>query len=257
MQRAFDGLLPKNPGHWIAKMKFANEKLRSKLAAEYVLGTMSAHARRRFEINLKENPALRRAVAEWEKRLTPLALLLPEVEPPSHVWQAIESRIRPGRQVSPGFWGSLWFWRFSSIASGLVALALLIMVAVPGLDKAPVDGTRMVVVMNDLKSRNPAMSVSWERGKPGKRVMRIRVIGHAEMAPGTAWELWMLPGENEKPVSLGLITTHETQIVVVTAPLAAKLDHAQGLAMSVEPAGGSPTGLPTGPVLYAGPLVET
>lgn len=238
-------------------MKFANEELRNKLAAEYVLGTLSARARRRFEINLKDNPALRRAVAEWEKRLTPLALALPEVEPPSRVWQAIESRIRPGRQARPGIWESLSFWRFSSIASGLVALALLILMALPGPEAPPADGTRMVVVMNDLKTRDAAMTASWEPGKPGKRVMRIRVIGHADMAPGTAWELWMLPGEDQKPVSLGLITTHDAQTVIVPEPLAAKLDQAQGLAMSVEPAGGSPTGLPTGPVLYAGQCVKT
>jgi len=238
-------------------MKFANQELRNKLAAEYVLGTMSAHARRRFEINLKENPALRRAVAEWEKRLMPLALTLPEVDPPSRVWQVIESRIRADGQARPGFWESLSFWRISSIASGLVALALLILVAVPGPQAPPADGTRMVVVMNDLKTSNPAMTVSWEPGKPGKRVMRIRVLGHAEMAPGTAWELWMLPGRDQKPVSLGLVTTHDTQTVVVPDPLAAKLDQAQGLAMSVEPAGGSSTGLPTGPVLYAGQCVKT
>ncbi|MGH8730785.1 MAG: anti-sigma factor [Burkholderiales bacterium] len=238
-------------------MKFANEELRNKLAAEYVLGTMSARARRRFEINLKENPALRRAVAEWEERLTPLALAAPEVEPPSRVWHAIESRIRRGRQAKPSFWESLSFWRFSSLASGLAALALLILVAVPVPVTPPADGTRMVVVMNDLNTRNPAMTVSWEPGKPGKRVMRIRVIAHADMAPGTAWELWMLPGEDQKPVSLGLITTHDAQTVVVPEPLAAKLDQAQGLAMSVEPAGGSPTGLPTGPVLYAGQCVKT
>jgi len=236
-------------------MKFANEALRNKLAAEYVLGTMSARARRRFDINLKENPALRRAVAEWEKRLTPLALALPEIEPPSRVWQVIESRIRPGRQARPGFWESLSFWRISSFASGLVALALLILVALPGVP--PADDTRMVVVMNDLQTSNPAMTVSWEPRKPGKRVMRIRVIGHADMAPGTAWELWMLPGKEQEPVSLGLITTHDAQTVIVPEPLAATLDQAEGLAMSVEPAGGSPTGLPTGPVLYAGPLVET
>jgi len=236
-------------------MKFANEALRNKLAAEYVLGTMSARARRRFEINLKENPALRRAVAQWEQRLTPLALALPEIEPPPRVWQGIESRIHPGRQAGPGFWESLSFWRISSFASGLVALALLILVALPGVP--PADDTRMVVVMNDLQTSNPAMTVSWEPRKPGKRVMRIRVIGHANMAPGTAWELWMLPGKEQKPVSLGLITTHDAQIVIVPEPLAAKLDGAEGLAMSVEPAGGSPTGLPSGPVLYAGKCVET
>jgi len=236
-------------------MKFANEALRNKLAAEYVLGTMSARARRRFEINLKENPALRRAVAQWEQRLTPLALALPEIEPPPRVWQGIESRIHPGRQAGPGFWESLSFWRISSFASGLVALALLILVALPGVP--PADDTRMVVVMNDLQTSNPAMTVSWEPRKPGKRVMRIRVIGHADMAPGTAWELWMLPGTEQKPVSLGLITTRDAQIVIVPEPLAAKLDGAEGLAMSVEPAGGSPTGLPSGPVLYAGKCVET
>lgn len=236
-------------------MKFANDALRNKLAAEYVLGTMSARARRRFEINLKENPALRRAVAQWEKRLTPLALVLPEIEPPSRVWQAIESRIHPGRQARPAFWESLSFWRISSFTSGLVALSLLILVALPGVP--PADDTRMVVVMNDLQTSNPAMTVSWEPRQPGKRVMRIRVIGHADMAPGTAWELWMLPGKEQKPVSLGLITTHDAQIVIVPEPLAAKLDGAEGLAMSVEPAGGSPTGLPSGPVLYAGKCVET
>ena len=136
-----------------------------------------------------------------------------------------------------------------------MALALLILVALPGVP--PADDTRMVVVMNDLQTSNPAMTVSWEPGKPGKRVMRIRVIGHADMAPGTAWELWMLPGKEQKPVSLGLITTHDAQTVIVPEPLAAKLDGAEGLAMSVEPAGGSPTGLPSGPVLYAGKCVET
>jgi anti-sigma-K factor RskA len=54
-----------------------------------------------------------------------------------------------------------------------------------------------------------------------------------------------------------LITTHETQVVRIPDSLAAKLDAAYGLAMSVEPAGGSPTGLPTGPVLYAGECVKT
>ena len=238
-------------------MKFANEELRNKLAAEYVLGTMSAHARRRFSLCLKESPALRRAVSEWEKRLTPLALALPEIEPPSRVWPVIESRIRSGRQAAPGFLERLSFWRLSSIASGLVALVLLFLVVLPGPEAPPAEAPRMVVVMNDLKTRNPAMTASWEAGKPGKRAIRIRVIGHAEMAPGTAWELWILPGENQNPVSLGLITTHDTQTLIVPETLAAKLDKAQGLAMSVEPAGGSPTGLPTGPVLYAGPVVET
>ena len=238
-------------------MRFANETLRDKLAAEYVLGTMSSRARQRFEFHLRSNPQLRRAVTQWEGRLAPLADALPAIEPPTRVWQAIETRLRIRQAVRPGFWENLAFWRVSSFASGLLVLALIVMVATPKPEAPVVDTGRMVVVMNDLATSKPAMTASWEPGQHGSRALRIRVIGHAEMAPNTAWELWMLPGGERKPVSLGLITTHETQLVKIPAALAAQLDTAQGLAMSVEPAGGSQTGLPTGPVLYAGDCIKT
>ncbi len=237
-------------------MRFADETLRDKLAAEYVLGTMSARARRRFEFHLRGNPQLRRAVAQWEARLSPFTEALPAIEPPARVWQAIKARLKIGQSVRPGFWENLSFWRVSSFASGLLALALVVFVAVPR-PEAPVEAGRMVVVMNDLATKKPAMTASWEPGQSGGRLLRVRVIGHAEMGPNTAWELWMLPGGDQKPVSLGLITTHETQVVKIPAALAARLDAANGLAMSVEPAGGSPTGLPTGPVLCAGESIKT
>ena len=237
-------------------MRFPDEALRDKLAAEYVLGTMSARARRRFDIHLRGNPQLRRAVRQWESRLAPLTDALPAIEPPARVWQAIKARLKIGQALRSGFWESLSFWRGSSFASALLALALIVMVALPK-PETPVDAGRMVVVMNDLATRKPAMTATWEPGQGAGRTLRIRVIGHAEMAPNTAWELWMLPDGDQKPVSLGLITTHETQVVKIPQTLAVKLDAALGLAMSVEPAGGSPTGLPTGPVLYAGDCIKT
>ena len=100
----------------------------------------------------------------------------------------------------------------------------------------------------------PAMTVSWPMESRGKPKLRIRVIGHADMPPGTSWELWMLPGADQKPVSLGLIGTAPTQELTIPAQLAPMINRATGLAMSQEPAGGSPTGLPTGPVLYKGPV---
>jgi len=237
-------------------MRFADEKLREKLAAEYVLGTMSARVRRRFEFHLRGNPQLRRAVSQWEARLAPLADAMPAIEPPARVWEAIKTRLGIGRPARPGFWGSLSFWRVSSLASGLLALALIILVAAP-IRETPVDAGRMVVIMSDVATRKPAMTATWEPGQREGRSLRIRVIGHAEMAPNTAWELWMLPGGDQPPISLGLITTHETQVVKIPQALAARLDAAYGLAMSVEPGGGSPTGLPTGPVLYAGECFKT
>ena len=237
-------------------MRLASEALRDKLAAEYVLGTMPVRSRRRFEIYLRLNPQLRRAVADWEMRLAPLAEQVPGIEPPPRIWKAIKSRIHGEHQPRPGFWDKLAFWRLSAFASAVLALALAVFVLAPKPGEEIIAG-RMVVVMQDVATSKPAMTASWEPHQRGSRLVRIHVIGHAEMPPRTAWELWMLPGGDQQPVSLGLITTHETQFVRIPEFLAAKLDAAYGLAMSVEPAGGSPTGRPTGPVLYAGECVKT
>ena len=101
------------------------------------------------------------------------------------------------------------------------------------------------------------MTVSWEPGQSEPKLLRLRVIGHAEMAPDTAWELWMLRGNDRQPVSLGLITTHELQTLRVPAQLVPSLDDAWGLGMTVEPAGGSPSGAPTDQMLYMGQCVKT
>ena len=230
-------------------MKYGDDKLRDALAAEYALGTLQGRARRRFERSLADDPALRRRVDVWQARLDPLNDAVAPVEPPARVWRGIERRIRRGgaRRGLASLWDSLAFWR-GAAAVGLLAVALL---AASLATLRPEPATMMVVVMSDAQAE-PRMTVSWDSRTRGDKRMRIRVLGHAEMAPDTAWELWMLPGGERSPVSLGLITTHETQDLVLPRELAARIDAAWGLAMSVEPKGGSPTGLPTGPVLYKG-----
>jgi anti-sigma-K factor RskA len=74
---------------------------------------------------------------------------------------------------------------------------------------------------------------------------------------GKAHELWILPApdvNNGNPVSLGLLPTSGEQKLTLTAAQRAALAGAKQLAVSLEPAGGSPTGLPTGPVLHVAPL---
>jgi len=87
--------------------------------------------------------------------------------------------------------------------------------------------------------------------------LRIKVVQeHPTMAPDKAWELWMLPGGKAAPVSLGLITTDVDQLMKLKPALAHKMEGAWGVAMSVEPKGGSPTGAPTGPVVFKGQCVK-
>jgi len=238
-------------------MKPQNPDTRSILAAEYVLGTMRGQARRRFEHWLKSDPALRREMGRWEARLDPLCNTLPEVQPGAAVWKQIEAQINPSRDpASAGttsWLGSLAFWRWTSFASaGLASVLLAFIVVNTGRSDPTALDEAMVVVMEDSETRNPSMSVAWATEGRGKPKLRIRVIGHAEMAPGTAWELWALPNGNEPPRSLGLINTHETQWVEVPEELRHQLNKAAGMAMSLEPAGGSPTGRPSGPVLASG-----
>lgn len=231
-------------------MKFADEQLRDALAARYAVGTLQGAARRRFERSLRESPALRAHVAQWQARLAPLDAAVEPVQPPAHVWRSIERRL--GRRRAGG-WGRLWdslgFWRGSAAAAlaGMLALAVGLALLLPRLGASDM----MVVVMSDDRA-SPAMTVSWRVDDRGSKRLRIRVLGHASMDAGTAWELWMLPGGDAKPVSLGLISTHETQHLEIPGELAAAVDAAYGMAMSVEPEGGSPTGRPTGPVLYSG-----
>lgn len=229
-------------------MKYRDPVLREALAAQYVLGTLQGRARRRFERILEGDRGLTRLVAGWQERLQPLNENIEPIQPPARVWRKIEQRIlsrRPRAGVA-GLWSNLMFWRATAIAGTMATLVLAIVLA-----SVPRPSQIMLVVMED-QSREPKITVSWDMHDAGRKRMRVRVMGHQSMAPETAWELWMLREGDPRPVSLGLITTHELQDLQLTPELSETLNGAAGMAMSVEPAGGSPTGTPTGPVLYKG-----
>jgi anti-sigma-K factor RskA len=227
-------------------VKYTNPQLRDAIAAEYVLGTLQGRARLRFERSLKDDPQLRQRVAQWRNRLAPLDELVEPVRPPARVWSTIERHIA-GRRSGSSRFGDVRFWRGASLISAACALLLAIYVLL----QPPRTPEMMVVVMSGDQG-TPAMTVSWPVQPRGRPKLRIRVMGHPDMPAGTSWELWMLPENGQKPVSLGLIGTAPMQQLAVPESLAPMINRASGLAMSQEPAGGSPTGQPTGPVLYKG-----
>ena len=233
-------------------MRYSNPQLRDRLAAEYVLGTLSGRARARFQALLRYDAGLRSLVAEWEARLTPLALAAGEIAPPPHVWRAISRRI--AGMARGGGWAGLAFWRGLAVASTAFTLVLATFI---GMAPQPEPPMAMVAVMADDKGQ-PALVVSWPQMKAMRDPhIRIKVVQeHPTMAPGTEWELWMLPPGKAAPVSLGLITTDVDQTMKLKRALASRMGEAWGIAMSVEPKGGSPTGSPTGPVIFKGQCVK-
>src|ERR1700688_4787595 len=69
------------------------------LAAEYVLGTLSADEREHAEALLSLDPGFSASVRLWERRLGELNVMVEAVEPPAAVWDKI--RIEIGLVGSP------------------------------------------------------------------------------------------------------------------------------------------------------------
>jgi anti-sigma-K factor RskA len=232
---------------------YSNPQLRDKLASEYVLGTLRGRARARFQGLLKYDPALRQLVADWEHRLTPLAIAAGDVQPHARVWRRIAARIGSVKPQA-GWRAGLALWRTLAAASTMLALAMAIFISA---QPAPEPPLAMVAVMSDERAQ-PTMVVSWPRQKSGRDAhLRIKIIqDHPTMATNTSWELWMLPGGKAAPVSLGLVGLEQNQILKLRPEHANMMSGAWGMALSVEPAGGSPTGAPTGPVIFKGQCVK-
>jgi anti-sigma-K factor RskA len=66
---------------------------RDALAAEYVLGTLSADERDQAEALLAIDPGFAEVVRQWERRLGELNVMVEAVEPPPEVWDKLRAEI--------------------------------------------------------------------------------------------------------------------------------------------------------------------
>ncbi len=239
-------------------MDFGRRELVDRLAAEYVLGTLRGPARRRFESLLPAHPLLRDARARWEAQLEPLAASIPAVEPPPAVWRAIEGRLfGPGHEESAAradaaaaapagrWWQRLAPWRALTGVASVAAVAAVVVATRPAPPAAPVV---VVLAANPESARVLDASFVASVSADG-RALVLRPLNPLTLSPERALELWALPAQGA-PRSLGLV-----QPAGATTLLRARLlVDTTAFAVSVEPAGGSPTGAPTGPIVSLGNL---
>lgn len=236
---------------------------RDGLAAEYVLGTLEAAARREAEALSARDPAFAELVAEWQQRLASLADDIAPVTPPPGLLGRIENILDilgPGRAAAPPARqlrrGRLILatWRWSALSAGAIAAALALYIAVGELiPDAPQPQT--VAVLNEAAAV-PAMMVTLD-STAGRLI--VRPVAEAEatlarqLAAGErALELWLVPPGGGAPRSLGLLPAAGEVSIALSAQLQNDIQSAVALAVSVEPPGGSPSGAPTGPVIYQG-----
>ena len=148
----------------------------------------------------------------------------------------------PDRRVP--WWASLGLWRALAFAGFALAVALAITMLAPRSER-PFES---VVVVLAGANATPALVAVAERGS---RYLAVKAVAPIDVERDRALELWMQP-EGKPPLSLGVVAVPGIARIAVRAPAGIALQHVPTLAVSVEPAGGSPTGTPTGPLLYTG-----
>ncbi|MCY0109890.1 anti-sigma factor [Pseudomonas monsensis] len=221
-------------------MNYQTPALRRALAADYAIGLMAPAARRRFEQLLLDDAALRVELAHWQESLASLTETLPQVPVPERVWQGVTARIEPQVLHVPE---KRPFWNWLRVTAALCSIVVLVFLgSLYNRDDARYRATLLTA------NAQPALKVEAHAD-----YLQVEPLTLAAVDPGRSLELWAIPADG-KPISLGVIPAggkgkvelNEAQKALIGKPIA--------LAVSLEPKGGSPTGQPTGPVLYQGAL---
>ncbi len=199
------------------------------LAAEYVLGVLALPDRIVVEKRIAREPAFAARVAAWEERLADLNDGFAPVAAPD-LMPRIEARLfGQARRRRP-----LLGWLAGALTAAAVAVAVVAVLPV----------ARPAQVVATLGAADATLR--FEARHNGAELIVTRVAG-APAPAGQVQEVWII-APDAAPVSLGLIADAPLTVAYPDAP------KGWTIAVSLEPAGGSPTGAPTGPVLAAGTI---
>lgn len=220
------------------------------LAGEYVLGTLDPAERVTVSARRMREPALDAAIRRWEQRLAPLDQTTPAVSPPDDLFARIEKRIE---EDSAGAATNVVVlqrrarrWKAAAIAASAVAASLALVIGVRETVYRDRPQTYVAVFAKD--DILPAFYFTIDLKT---RELTIRPVG-AERQPGKSYQMWIASDRiGPAPRSLGLIDSDLTPTRKSLAAFDSDLLHKATFGVSLEPAGGSPTGQPTSPALHA------
>ncbi len=206
------------------------------LAGEYVLGVLDAAERAQVEARMRMDGAFAAEIQAWERRFAGMNEDFAEAPVPADMLPRIEARIF-GRAAPDGR-GRGWIARL--LLGGALA-AVLVLGAFLGL--RPALGPSGPVLTAAIEAEDAALAYA---ARYAEGTLTVTRTAGAAAPEGQVHELWIIVGE-AAPVSLGLL-----EQASFSRPLA-ELPEGAVLAVTLEPAGGAPGGVPTGPVVAAGP----
>jgi anti-sigma-K factor RskA len=238
------------------------------LAAEYVLGVLDATESAAVEALAASDESVVVSIEQWQNRLAPLALVVSPVAPPEALWPRIAASIggfaepaaAPAPAAAPGTapgtapetaevisfprraWNSPGVWRAATVA----ALALAAAFAGIAFLQRPAPPAQFAAALAPASAPAPVFLAETQ---PDGSIL-VRPLTRVAVDSGKDLELWALPQGATRPVSLGVLPAIGKHVPGDLARANTQL------LVSLEPQGGSPTGQPTGPVLYAGTLTK-
>lgn len=216
-------------------------------AGEYVLGTLSGADREAFEVLLRDSLRLQQAVADWEEKLSGLNTVYKPVSPPPQTWSAITQRL----EFETDGASSKRFWRGIALLATAASLVMSILLVRQVLVDEPALLSQVETAIVRADNETPIWMVVFDWRA---RAFSVQPVMAKAATAEKDYELWLLGPEGAPPISFGLLSA--TEPIQRSLPVQADRSQARAIAVSLEPKGGSPSGAPTGPVMYVAPLPE-
>ena len=220
------------------------------IAGEYVVGTLDAGERAAVAARRLREPALEAPNRDWERRLAPMAELVSAIAPPEDAFVKIEARIDGSGTPSSAsativdLRRRLKLWRTAAIAASAIAASLVVAVGVRDFQPKPKQQNLVAVLQKDAASPAFLVTVNIE-----DRIMTVQPVA-TKPEPGKSYELWIVQDSLGAPKSLGVIDEPKAMTRPTIAAYKPDVIESATFAVSLEPEGGSPTGQPTGPVVF-------
>jgi anti-sigma-K factor RskA len=218
------------------------------LAGEYVLGLLEGEAKMTVERRMTSDPEFAREVEAWRSRMAAFDDTADPRAASDTLWSRIEAGLGSAAQGSETqslwsrFWNNLPALRVATLGTTFAALLLAIGLgfAIRAANQQPV----MVAVLVD-GNRTGAVVHAFADGR-----VVLLPLTQIDVPAGRAIEVWTLPSRERGPVSVGLMNRAQTLQLSLKDLPPPKPD--QLFELTLEPATGSPTGRPTGPILFKG-----
>lgn len=218
------------------------------IIAEYVLGLLDTSTHETVGRRIAGDPLLQREHDFWVSHFSGLDEQFEPVTPPAYILPRIETRLF-GQEKRSSWWDSLALWR--SVAAGALAVAAVAVgfsTMQPRLDSSAL-ANQLVATL-----RAEGSDVQFIALYDGTGAVRLTALS-GDALPNNDYELWAIQGGGS-PISMGVVPINARSTVELSDAVRAGWGEGSVLAITLEPKGGAPAGVPTGPVVAQGAVTK-